>query len=345
MQTADRDPGRELDRTADRLARRRTGVVLAAGWDGRTHVAARGDSGRASTPGPSLPDHRTLFEIGSVTKTVTSLLLARGVVDGLWRLNTPVRELLPAGVAVPARDGSQITLQHLATHTAGLPRSPRRLGLRENVDYLLSGADPYAGLDEAAMLESVGRAKLNRRPGTGRPRYSNLGFGLLGSALCAATGRDFGTLVQEWVTGPLGMPDTVTEQHMTFDQRDRMAVGHRSRSRPAEPWPLPGMPGAGALRSTARDMLTYLEAQARPADTPLAEAILLTHTAVPGGPPQMGLGWHLADECTLWHNGGTGGFRTIAIVSPRSRILLVGLVNQTRGVDLSAFLLFRRISG
>ena len=345
MQTTDRDPGREIDRTADRLSRRRTGMVLAAGWAGRTHVAARGDTGRASTSGRSRPEHRTLFEIGSVTKTVTALLLARGVVDGLWRLDTPVRELLPAGVAVPARDGAQITLQHLVTHTSGLPRSPRRLGLRANVDYQLSGADPYAGLDEAEMLEAVARATLNRRPGTGRSRYSNLGFGLLGSALCAATGRDFGTLVQEWVTGPLDMPDTVVDQHMTSDQRDRMAMGHRSRARQAEPWPLPGMPGAGALRSTARDMLTYLRAQVRPEDTPIAEAIRLTHTTAPGGPPQMGLGWHRADEHTLWHNGGTGGFRTIAIVSPRSRTLLVGLVNQTRGVDLSAFRLVRRISG
>ncbi|WP_317812774.1 serine hydrolase domain-containing protein [Rhodococcus sp. IEGM 1408] len=329
-----------VERAADRLARRRVGMVLGGGRSGGVHVTARGDTGRGAAP-----DARTLFEIGSVTKTFTALLLADGVLRGQWALDTPVRDLLPAGVGVPSRDGVQITLQHLATHTSGLPRTPGRLGIRENVAYLRTGADPYAGLSQDDVLRALPGAKLSRVPGSGKPKYSNLGFGLLGTALTTATGLDYGSLVRDRICVPLGMTDTVVDDQMTTDQRQRMAVGHRRRRRTAEPWPLPGIPGAGALRSTATDMLRFLAAQVDPPDTGLGEAVRLTHATPPGGPGEMGLGWHRAGPRTLWHNGGTGGFRSIAIVTPDSRVVTLALVNQTRGADLTAFRLMRRIDG
>ncbi|WP_354053797.1 serine hydrolase domain-containing protein [Dietzia sp. 2505] len=322
----------------ERLARRRVGLVVGGGPSGNVSISCGGDDGHGG-----VPDERTLFEIGSITKTVTALLVADGVIRRDWRLDTPVRELLPAGVQVPNRDGVQITLQHLATHTSGLPRSPVRLGLRENVAYQRTGADPYAALTEDDVLRSLGDTQLKRVPGNGTPAYSNLGFGLLGIAMTTATGLDYGTLVRERVCGPLGLVDTVVDAHMTADQRQRMAVGFRSRRRPAAPWPLAGFPGAGALRSTASDMVRFLSAQVGPGGTALRDAIRLTHATPRGGPGQMGLGWHRAGDRTLWHNGGTGGFRSIALVSPASGTVVLALVNQNRGVDLTAFRLMRRL--
>ncbi|HBD22192.1 MAG TPA: hypothetical protein DC059_06325, partial [Dietzia sp.] len=104
----------QVERATDRLSRRRVGVVMAAGPPGGVHTAARGDTGRGATP-----DAHTLFEIGSVTKVFTALLLADGVVRGQWRLDTPVRDLLPTGTDLPGGDDDPITLQHLATHTSG----------------------------------------------------------------------------------------------------------------------------------------------------------------------------------------------------------------------------------
>lgn len=342
FQTGSRKSGRAglVGRAADRLARRRVGLVVGGGPSDDVSIASGGDDGRGG-----VPDARTLFEIGSITKTFTALLLADGVIRGDWRLDTPVRELLPAGVEVPSRAGVQITLQHLATHTSGLPRSPVRLGLRENVAYQRSGADPYAGLTEQDVLRSLSDARLKRVPGPGKPKYSNLGFGLLGTALAAETGLDYGTLVRDRVCGPLGMVDTVVHAQMTTDQRRRMAVGFRSRRRTAEPWPLDGIAGAGALRSTASDMVRFLAAQVDPASTGLGDAIRLTHATPPGGPQQMGLGWHRAGDRTLWHNGGTGGFRSIAIMSPVSGTVVLALVNQNRGADLTAFRLMRQLDG
>ncbi|MDX2358628.1 serine hydrolase domain-containing protein [Dietzia sp. PP-33] len=327
-----------VEEAAQRLARRRVGLVVGGGPKGDVSIASGGDDGHGE-----VPDAGTLFEIGSITKTFTALLLADGVVRGEWRLDTPVRELLPAGVEVPSRAGVQITLQHLATHTSGLPRSPIRIGLRENLAYLRTGADPYAGLTEDGVLQGLRDVRLKRTPGFGRPRYSNLGFGLLGTAMTAGTGLDYFSLVRDRVCAPLGMVDTVVDDQMTTDQRERMAVGFRSRRRPAEPWPVAGIAGAGALRSTATDMVRFLEAQVDPASTGLGDAIRLTQATPPDGPRRMGLGWHRAWGRTLWHNGGTGGFRSIAIIGPDSGTVVLALVNQTRGADPVAFRLMRRL--
>lgn len=340
METHHREGARLIEDAADRLASRRVGLVLAGGRPDTMHMAFRGDAGAAS-----VPHSQTLFEIGSVTKTFTALLLADGVERGLWRLDTPVAELLPGKTVVPSRDGVQITLQHLATHTSGLPRSPSRLGVRENIAYLRTGADPYDGLTEEDVLEGLGRAHLSCIPGTGKPHYSNLGFGILGIAMATSTGVGFGNLVRSRICEPLGLRDTVVDGQMTPEQRHRMATGHRSRRRTAEPWPLPGIAGAGALRSTAADMRVFLAAQVDPGGTPLERAIRLTHTTPPGGPAEMGLGWHRAGDDLLWHNGGTGGFRSIAIVSQQAGVVTFALINQSRGADLHAFRLIRRLGG
>lgn len=311
---------------------------MGAGPPSGFHVASRGDTGRGTTP-----DARTLFEIGSISKVFTALLLADGVTRGQWRLDTPVADLLPTGVDVPDRGGVQITLQHLATHTAGLPRSPGRLGLRENLAYFRRGADPYADLTERDVGERLRSVRLSRTPGQGKPKYSNLGFGLLGIALTTASGVDYGTLVRHRICDTLDMPDTVTDEQKTHDQRQRTAVGHRSSRSTAEPWTLKGFPGAGALRSTAADMSRFLAAQVDPSSTELEPAIRLSQATPPGGPGRMGLGWHRAGQGRLWHNGGTGGFRSIAIIDHLCGFSTFAVVNQTRGADLAAFQLLRRL--
>lgn len=340
METDHQEGARLIEETADRLASRRVGLLLAGGRPDTMHMAFRGVAGDGSAP-----HAHTLFEIGSVTKTFTALLLADGVERGLWRLDTPVAELLPGKTVVPSGDGVQITLQHLATHTSGLPRSPSRLGVRENIAYLRTGADPYEGLTETEVLEGLGNARLSCAPGRGKPRYSNLGFGLLGIAMTTFTGVDYGSLVRSRICEPLGLRDTVVDGQMTPEQRHRMATGHRSRRRTAEPWPLPGIAGAGALRSTAADMRVFLAAQVDPGGTPLERAIRLTHTTPPDGPAEKGLGWHRAGDDLLWHNGGTGGFRSIAIVAPQAGVVTFALINQNRGADLTAFRLTRRLGG
>lgn len=326
--------------TADRLARRRTGVVVGAVAGGTEAVAGRGDTGRGEVPGAS-----SLFEIGSVTKVFTALLLADGVVRGDWRLDTPVRDLLPADVVVPGRDGVAITLEHLATHRSGLPRSPASpLGVLAGTAAMFRGRDPYAGLGVAELNGWLASARLKKVPGTGKHAYSNAGFGLLGNALAHAAGTTYAELVRDRVCRPLGLADTVMAGTASSEQDARTVLGHRGRGRPAAAWPLPGIAGAGALRSTATDMLRFTQVQLDPAGSPLEEAIRLTQQ--PHGDGSTGLGWQRPTKprLMLWHNGGTGGFRSFVGLIPSSEVAVVVLANHARMVDLGAIGLLKRLA-
>lgn len=315
----------------------RTGLVVGAWRDGEQ--IGLWDRGELPAGAGSI------FEIGSITKVFTATLLADGVARGLWQLDTPVRDLMPAGARMPERGGVPITLEHLATHTSGLPGSA--VPVVRGTVAMLRGRDPYAGLDQDGLLARLAGTRLRRIPGTGRLRYSNLGFGLLGAALTNATGTSYGGLVTEWICGPLGLADTVTHRQADADQAARLAAGHRGRGRPAEPWPLDGLAGAGALRSTADDLLRFLAVQADPTGSPLEEAIRMTHEPRSRGRRGIGLGWMLMPQPDLlvWHNGGTGGFRSFAGFLPERGIGVVALANHARGVDLPALRLLREVAG
>jgi serine-type D-Ala-D-Ala carboxypeptidase/endopeptidase len=121
-------------RTVAALGRRHVGAVaglLDLAADGQPLISGTGSLRAANGPAP---DADTTFEIGSITKTFTALALAHAVVSGRLSLDTPVHDILPAGTAVPVRDAVEITVEHLARHTSGLPRSPQRLGLRSGQD-------------------------------------------------------------------------------------------------------------------------------------------------------------------------------------------------------------------
>ena len=317
----------DVQAVLERGVRRRAGLVIGVLRDGVTSVRGRSADG-------AVLDGRSMFEIGSITKTFTSLLLADGVVRGEWTLATPVRDLLPPGTTVPSSVGVEITLEHLATHTSGLPNAPIPV-VAGSVE-MLRGRDPYARLTADGLLRALGRAKLKRTPGTGSIHYSNLGVGVLGLALANATARSYADLLDERVCRPLGLADTKADGLLSVVQRSRMVQGHRGRGKPAAAWPLAGMPAAGALRSTADDMLRYLSAQLNPDDTELAEAIRLTHVLRDDPKLTIGLGWMRVDKPHLlwWHNGGTGGYRSFAGFRPDRRDAVVVLSNQSRSVDL-----------
>jgi serine-type D-Ala-D-Ala carboxypeptidase/endopeptidase len=316
---------------ADRMARHVGAVIgtLDLSAD-RTEIIGRG---RVRLPDGTEPGPDTLFEIGSITKTFTSLALAVLVGSGTVSLGTPLRDLLPAGTAVPSRDGTEITLEHLARHTSGLPRSP--FPFRHELWMGLRGENPY-DFAEATTLDSLSRISLKHIPGRGHGGYSNLGGGLLGIALrCAAGAYNYFDLISGTVLQPLNLTDTVVGP--TAEQTQRLAQGYRLLGRPVEPWYLEGLAGAGALRSTAADLLRYLRAQLEPDRTPLAEAIRLTHQLwEPQRRMTMGLGWirtKLPSGDMWWHNGGTGGFRSFAAFSPELGQASVVLVNDRRSPD------------
>jgi CubicO group peptidase (beta-lactamase class C family) len=242
------------------------------------------------------------------------------------RYDDPVERFLP-----PARGrthGGPITLLSLATHTSGLPRNPPGLQLRAVPRWF---SNPWAGFTERHLVAARRRS---RPKSGGRTRYSTFGIGLLGHALGVAAGMPYPELLAQRVLIPLGMSDTDCGERAGPD----LAVGYW-HGRPRPPAALGGMPAAGAVRSTGRDLLRYVDALARPDSgehplpaalrTALAEAVLPREAVTPAGDGQ-GLVWNIRERPRhelYFHSGGTRGFTAFAGFSPQTGTALVALAN------------------
>ena len=323
----------------DRHARKHVGVAVGIAWEGERWAFARGRL-RATEGAPV--DANSLFEIGSVTKVFTATLLTDMVEQRRVRLDDPVQAHLPEGVRVPVR-GRPITLCDLATQTSGLPRLPPGLFRRS----LRRRHDPYASFSERDLLHALAKTRLKRAPGE-RLRYSNFGFGLLGYVLARRAGRSYDELVQDRICAPLGLADTGAE--VADDARERFADGHSRRRRRVPHWHLGALAGAGGLSSTVDDLLRFLELQLTAPEAPLARAARATHgSRATRGRLQQGLGWvslplrHVPRRM-LWHNGGTGGFRSFLGFVPDTRVGVVVLSNSARSVDAIGFRILESIS-
>lgn len=305
-------------------------AVLEKGSAPRIHAA--GVSGIAGLP----LDGNTVFEIGSITKVFTGVLLADMVQRGEVRLDDPVSKFLPAAVRMPARNGRQITLLDLATQTSGLPRLPTNQSPKDV-------SNPYADYGTEKLYQFLASYTLPRDVGS-KYEYSNLGVGLLGHVLSLQAGKTYGELVKERILDPLGMKDTGIE--LSASMKPRMAQGFNAGSTPVGTWDFSVLAGAGALRSTANDMLKFLaanlDADSSAAGNALAQARLSRRDADrPGN--RIGLGWHIVDvsgSTLTWHNGGTGGFRTfIGMDEARKRGVIVLSITTLSPDDIAFHLL------
>src|SRR5690606_29871805 len=229
----------------------------------------------------------TIFEVGSVNKVFTTLLLAEAVQRGEVALDDPVAQFLPAEAEVPERGGRRISLLDLATQSSGLPRLPT------NIDPA-DPRDPYADYGTTDLYAFLADYSLPRDIGT-QFEYSNLGMGLLGHTLALAAGESYETLLEERVLAPLQLDDTGIGP--AEGQQARMAAGHDAYLRPASYWTFDALASAGALRSTANDLLDFLAAAMGLVETPLAPAFAATlEPRRPTGMPdtEIGLGWFVS---------------------------------------------------
>ncbi|HEV8631211.1 MAG TPA: serine hydrolase [Thermoanaerobaculia bacterium] len=273
------------------------------------------------------PDDRTLYEIGSISKVFTSLLLADAVVRGEVTLDTPLASLLPEGFVFADPSARAITLRMLATHSSGIPRLPAEL------DATAFG-NPYARYSDADLLRSLGGMKLDFPPGTGAG-YSNFAAGALATGLARRAGLSYAELLARRITRPLGMDDTVVE--LSAEQRARFAPAFASAGEPVAHWDFQSLAGAGGIRSTLADLRRFAAALLHPEKSPLAAAIELAWAKQPlektldgGG---QALGWMIAqDGETRWHNGMTGGFHAAIFVNRRLGVASILLANRSAAI-------------
>ena len=274
-------------------------------------------------------DGDTLFEIGSATKVFTSLLLADMVGRHQAQLDDPVSEYLPASVKMPTRGGKDITLLDLATHSSGLPRLPDNLSPAH-------ADNPYADYTVAQLYEFLSGYKLTRDIGT-EYEYSNLGVGLLGHALALRAGTNYESLVRQRITQPLGMNATAIT--LTSALKERLASGHGPGGVAVANWDIPTLAGAGALRSSANDLLKFISANLGVTPSDLFPAMKLQHQPRRGAGAasvRIGLGWHITTKFgtdLVWHNGGTGGYHSFMGFDPKKKLGVVVLANSAYGID------------
>jgi CubicO group peptidase (beta-lactamase class C family) len=250
------------------------------------------------------------------------------VLNGEVQLDDPISMYLPEGVTAPEYEGRAITLLDLATHTSGLPILPDNIHPRDP-------SNPYVDYTLEQMYEFLSGYHLTRAPGS-IAEYSNYGMGLLGNLLARRTGvADYETLLLARITGPLGMDSTRIE--LTPDMRSRLATPHSSYSVATSLWDNPTLAGAGAIRSTANDMLTFLAANMGLTETEPQAALHMANTPQHpiDGPDDIGLGWILpySGNGIHWHNGETGGFHSYLAWDPQHRIGVVVLANAARSID------------
>ncbi len=264
------------------------------------------------------------FEIGSVSKVFTGLLLADAVRAGKVSLGDAVgAPFAPSGV----------TYQQLATHTSGLPRMP--------ADFTLSDpSNPYRDASPAQLVKSFDAVSPGLKPAPSA--YSNFGFAVLGQAVAGAWGRPYGEVLAERVLRPLGLGDT----RLSWRDVDpaRLAPGHNEEGAHVQ-WDLNAFAPAGALVSTSRDLAKLVQAGLGLAATPLSAALADTmQPRVPGDMParQIGLAWQIerrGASTLVWHNGATGGYHSLIILEPAAKTGLVLLTNRARELEPLGFAL------
>lgn len=287
--------------------------------------------GKRSATDRDVPGADTIFEIGSITKPLTALLLAQMHIAGEARLDEPVAKCLPAQVRLPATAPAPMTLLSLATHRSGLPRMPANIRPADLTN-------PYADYTSQRLHEFLSFWRPARPVGDAY-EYSNLGYGLLGQVLATRAGVTYEELLRERISGPLGLHDTT----VTLDavRRKRLAPGHDADGERATNWDFDALAGCGAVRSTVRDMLEFISAEVGLRQTPLSEAMRQTHVAqspAEGG-HDMALGWLIERRTgAIWHNGQTGGYHACIVMDVERKLGVVALANTaTMAVDRLSF--------
>jgi serine-type D-Ala-D-Ala carboxypeptidase/endopeptidase len=308
------------------LYKKSVGIVVGiVDDDGRRVIAY----GKTRSEGGQDIDGGSVFEIGSVTKVFTAVLLADMVKRGEVRLEDPVSKFLPEAVVVPEKDGRQITLLDLATQTSGLPPMPDNFSPADPTN-------PFADYTVVQMYEFLSGYSLTRGVGQ-QYEYSNFGMGLLGHALALVAEEDYETLVRTRICGPLEMGSTAIT--LSPNLKNRLATGHNPGLKPVPNWDIPTLAGAGALRSTVDDMLQFVAANLGLVESKLSPVMQETHasrhqTGMPD--TEIGLAWHVLKKHgseIVWHNGGTGGYHSFTGFDRKKRLGVVVLSNASTDID------------
>jgi CubicO group peptidase (beta-lactamase class C family) len=327
-----------LDSVVDKAARDymmdsiTAGLSVAVHWQGKDYYYNYGEADKQSGKKANL---ETVYEIGSITKTMVGFLLAKAAVEKKLDLNVPFTQYLPDSVAKNEALG-KITLTHLANHTSGLPRLPVDLfstpGLKQE--------DPYAHYTDDMMMKGLSQIKPTRAPGE-QYEYSNYAFGILGTILGRVYQNNFEKLAMQSVFQPMKMANTTAGN----DFSPQIATGYNEKGVKTSYWKFQSMAAIGSIKSNAKDMLQYGKETLELMNSGNPMAPLLMAPTFDKPPTVVSLGWHLENSPgqakVYMHGGGTYGFRSQIMICPEENWVVVTLANH--GIDPGASAVAARI--
>jgi len=315
----------------------RTGVCMQVALVGgaspdyleRTTLCANEDSATRSDL-----DFDTLFEIGSISKTMTATVLAGLIRDDVLSIDDTLESILPKAktskakaskVRVPTFKNDEITLRHVVTHTSGLPALPSNMA---DADPL----NPYARLSSKKLLASLSDVALTREPGS-QFEYSNYAMMLLSLGLSHTSGKSFDELLSQYVFELLSMNNSVTSD---ISKTQHLATGHSQTGEEVPHWEFSqNLHGVGGIRSSMNDMIRYAKANLGvvqgPESTKANSLLSQTHQELMSLSGQsIGMNWfraNVAGRKLIMHEGGTGGFSSLIAFDLASKQAVIVLAD------------------
>lgn len=289
----------------------------------------------------SLPTGNSIYEIGSISKVFTSVLLADLVEKNIISLDDSIAKYLPDSVkANPFIQ--KITFKQLANHTSGLPKLPSNL--EKTVKY--DNNNPYANYTRKDLYQFLKNVQENSETDDGY-EYSNLGFGLLSDLINTITHQTYQQNIKETISTPLGLSNTVEK----IDPKTQKIVNvYNEDGKQVLSWDFDALTGAGSLKSTTNDLLRFAQYQFKMPESTLENALALTRQFTYYLPPNMdiGLGWHMEmtdGVVSYFHSGGTGGSSSFIAIVPDLKSAIIVLSNSSISVDgISAKILDKLLS-
>lgn len=286
--------------------------------------------GSVSKSKDKLPDTATLYEIGSVTKTFTAIVLAHAINEKKLQPGDDIRKYLPGSYPNLEYKGKPITIEHLSNHTSGLPRIPAEFDRQKNFDV----QDPYKNYTKEMFLEYLARVKIEVEPGT-VSEYSNYGVAVLGMILEQVYHKSITELIAMYVTNPAGMRHTVFD--VSGSEKDLRANGYNEEGKEVKFWTLGLFNAAGGLKSNISDMTRYLQANMQDINADFS----LTHQSTfTDAHNSIGLNWIISTaagkQTIIWHNGETGGFHSYVGYSKQQNAGVVILSNSATETEYIA---------
>ena len=262
-----------------------------------------------------LDNRKHIFEIGSVTKVLTTQLLVHAVLEEkIESLDSPVQAYLDFTLL----EGDSITFRDLVSHQSGISNEIARS--------VLSGRrNPYASFGKEELKEHLKQTPPVFLPGS-QYQYSNVGMALLGHVLSEVYGQPYEKLLEEVVFQPLAMSHSRVGQPVL---PDLLVSGLNHKGKPTDNWTFGALAGAGGVLSCVEDLSAYAGWSF---DALTGDSAVMTEPIRAVTPKtSVALGWHqlsLSDQAPfLWHSGGTGGYSAGLALRPEARQAVVVLSN------------------